>query len=99
MERIWTMLEAEAPQGCERVQDLYSWSLSFDSGKGPYLLLLDLIGYTVDNFGEAMYDLSDASLGYVELSMLGKALEAYADYPGRVRDYVDELWEAETSDD
>ncbi len=51
---IWAMLEEPAPQGCEGVQDLYSWSLNYDAGKGPFPLFLDLIGWSADNFGETL---------------------------------------------
>ena len=95
MTDIWELLEQEAPQGCEAVQDLYSWSLNYDAGKGPFTLFLDLIGWTEDEFGEPFYSLKDASLGYLELSKLAKALSEYADRPHDVREYVDTLMSAE----
>ena len=97
---IWTLLE-ETPdtEGESSVQDLYSWSLNYDAGKGPFTLFLDMIGWSEDNLGETMYDLKSASLGYVELSKLAAALSAYADYPHPIMEYVDTLMEAETSDE
>jgi hypothetical protein len=50
---IWTMLEQNAPEHCEAVQDLYSWSLNYDPGKGPMTLFVDLIGWSEDNLGES----------------------------------------------
>ena len=95
---IWGMLEQDAPAGCAAVQDLYSWSLNFDAGKGPFTLFLDLIGWSEDNIGEALYSLDEASLGYLELDKLGLALREYAESPQNVRKYVDKLIEAETQD-
>lgn len=92
---IWELLEQEAPRGCDAVQDLYSWSLNYDAGKGPFTLFLDLIGWSFDEYGEALYTLTEASLGYVELGKLAQALTAYADYPQDVREYVDVLMAAE----
>lgn len=92
---IWAMLEDSAPAGCEAVQDLYSWGLNYDAGKGPFPLLLDLIGWSEDELGEPIYSLADASLGYLELSKLAAALSEYADRPHDVREYVDALMEAE----
>lgn len=94
---IWAMLEESAPKGCEAVQDLYSWSLNYDAGKGPFTLFLDLIGYSFDEFGEALFTLTESSLGYVELGKLAAALTEYADRPHDVREYVDALMAAESN--
>lgn len=93
---IWQMLEQDAPEGCEAVQDLYSWSLNYDAGRGPFALFIDLIGWSEDEIGEPIYSLKDASLGYVELDKLGLALREYADRPQDVRAYVDALMQAES---
>lgn len=90
---IWDMLEADTEY--DDVQDLYSWSTNYDAGKGPFTLFLDLIGYSQDEFGCAMYNLNDASLGYVELDKLAKALDQYTDDPNGVTEYVRQLIEAE----
>lgn len=92
---IWQILEEDAPEGCSDVQDLYSWSLNYDAGKGPFALFLDLIGWSEDNLGEPIYSLKDASLGYLELSKLADALNEYTNAPNDVREYVDTLMEAE----
>jgi hypothetical protein len=94
---IWELLEEDAPSGCESVQDLYSWSLNYDAGKGPFTLFLDLIGYSVDEFGETIYDLKNASLGCVELDKIAQALTQYADRPNDVTDYVNALLVAEVT--
>ena len=56
---IWQMLEGDAPKGCSAVQDLYSWSLNYNAGCGPYTLFLDLIGWSFENHGEALYHLTE----------------------------------------
>lgn len=94
---IWEMLEQDAPSGCDAVQDLYSWSLNYDAGKGPFTLFLDLIGYSFDEFGEALYSLTEASLGYLELDKLAKALTEYADRPQDVTGFVQTLMDAESA--
>jgi hypothetical protein len=95
--RFWQLLEQDAPQGCEAVQDLYSWSTNYDAGKGPFTLFLDLIGWSEDEMGEDIYAYKDRSLGYVELDKLALALVEYADRPNDVKEYVGELMAAESA--
>lgn len=98
MEDVWTLLEQDAPSGCAGVQDLYSWSLNYDAGRGPFTLFLDLIGWSEDNYGETLYSVNNCSpLGYVEIGKLAAALTAYADRPHDVLEYVDTLMEAESA--
>jgi hypothetical protein len=94
---FWVLLETPPP-GCEAVANLWSWSTNYDAGKGPASLFLDLIGWSADNLGQAIYVLGDASgLGYVELGKLAAALTEYADRPHDVRQYVETLLDAEGS--
>lgn len=93
---IWTMLEDDAPEGCDAIQDLYSWSLNYDPGRGPFALYLDLLGWTEDEgLDSPLYDLATASLGYLELSKLADALAEYVANPSQTRHYVRELMAAE----
>ena len=91
---VETLIE-EAGMNVWDVADLYSWSLNFDAGRGPFALFLDLIGWSQDNYGETFYDLPNMSLGYVELGKLGRALMQYALNPRDVQEYADALMEAE----
>ncbi|TMC47392.1 MAG: hypothetical protein E6J20_19750 [Chloroflexi bacterium] len=93
---LWVRLE-NAPENCEAVADLWHWSTNFEAGRGPAALLLDLIGYTADEYGCNVYPCGDGfpDLGYVELSKLGHALVEYANDPQAVREYVCELLDAE----
>lgn len=92
---IWALLEQDAPNGCAGVQDLYSWSLNYDAGRGPFVLFLDLIGYSEDEYGEKMF--SGLQMGYLELSKLATALEEYASRPYDVLGYVRTLMTAEAN--
>ena len=50
-----------------------------------------MIGWSEENLGEPLYSLKDASLGYLELDKLGKALVEYSDQPHTVRAFVETL--------
>lgn len=97
-DKFWTLLETPPP-GCSAVADLFHWSTNYDPGRGPSTLFLDLIGYSADEYGEALYraEHGDYGLGYVECGKLAAALTEYADRPGDVRDFVSALIEAEGS--
>ena len=87
---IWTFTD-EAPTYAEKVADLWHWSTNFDAGMGPITLYLDLIGWSEDNIGVTMFDLTTSCLGYMELDKLADALKAYTERPQDVRAWVDEL--------
>lgn len=94
----WENLLEDPP--AEGVRDLYRWSSNFEPGKGPFLLFLDLIGYSEDEYGTTMYGpIVGANNGFVELGHLGDALVEYADSPTVVREYVERLMAAELGDD
>ena len=93
-DKLWALLEAPAPPGCEGVQDLYSWSLNYDPGAGPFTLFCDLIGWSADNAGEPLYR-AEYPLGWIEAEKLAKALTEYANRSHDVRAYVDDLIESE----
>lgn len=98
MSKLETLLNT-ADNELEHVAALYNWSTNFESGKGPFALFLDLIGWSADELGEPIYSLHDASLGYMELDRLASALSAYTYAPTAVREYVDALMAAESLDD
>ena len=77
------------------MQDLYSWSLNYDAGTGPFTLFLDLIGYSMEEIGVRLYDMDKMLLGYVELSKLAAALESYCTHLHDVTAYVAALMAAE----
>jgi hypothetical protein len=90
MTDIWEFTE-QAPDYAAKVADLWHWSTNYDAGKGPITLYLDLIGWSEDNIGETLFDLTSASLGYLELDKLAGALSEYTARPTDVRAWVDEL--------
>ncbi len=92
-DKRWALLEAPAPKGCEGVQDLYSWSLNYDPGAGPFALFCDLIGWSTEHGMKALYHWQ-YPLGWLEADKLAKALTEYATHPENVRAYVDDLIES-----
>jgi hypothetical protein len=97
--KFWQLLETP-PDYAEHTNALYQWSLNYDTGKGPITLFLDMIGYSADQYGTPLFDLSEVhrSLGYLELDYLGDALKEYADRPGDVMAWLEQLLAAESSD-
>lgn len=108
MPDVWTVIE-EAPVTLADTAELYHWSTNYNPGDGPFTLFLDLIGYSDEEFGCALYGPTvryaenfrtgswDERLGYVELDKLGRALVEYATRPHDVRDFVAALIEAESA--
>lgn len=84
------MLES-APSYCNEIAALRSWSDNCVHPT-PYVLFLDLIGWTAEHFGETVVsEISDVNLGYVELGYLADALQEYAKRPHDVSDWIDKL--------
>ena len=98
METQEMTLEQVLEQGEERfphITGLYQWSTNYEAGRTPFTLFIDLIGYTQEQFGEALYNLDNPQLGYLELDYLGDALKEYATIGGDAYDYVVRILEAE----
>jgi hypothetical protein len=97
--KFWELLETP-PDYAKHTTALYEWSLNFDAGKGPITLFLDLIGYSANEYGAPLFDLSkvNETLGYIELDYLGDALKEYADRPGDVMAWLEQLLGAEIND-
>lgn len=75
------------------VVTLYEWSQNFE-WPTPWALFLDLIGYSVENFGESIYNIKEqgsSQLGCVELDYLADALKEYAVKPLAVEELIDTL--------
>lgn len=92
--KFYELLE-NAPDYAKHTSALYEWSLNFDAQCGPITLFIDLIGYSLDNYGTTLYDLTKPSLGYLELDYLGDALKEYADRPIDVMAWLEQLLAAE----
>jgi hypothetical protein len=64
----------------ERLTELHEWSKSFEPGKNPFALFLDIIGYSDEILGTNL--IAEPSkvhefMGYTEYVMLGRALQVY----------------------
>ena len=71
------------PPQASAIEELFDWSVNFDSGRNPYVIFLDLIGYSDEVFGCNLFASDKATysevLGYKELVMLGDALKCFTD--------------------
>ena len=97
MTDYWELTDPDAvDEKLRPVAELISWSHNYDS-YSPFSLYLDLIGWSLEQLGENMFDPIRHRLyfGYVEADYLGEALTCYAKRPQAVFDYVTEVLEAE----
>ena len=76
-----------APASCQAVADLYSWSSNCEKFE-PFRKFLGLIGYLEGESGEGF-------IGFLELSKVASALQAYSERPTEVKDFISELLEVE----
>ena len=95
---IWDLLENPKPSQ-EHTAGLISWSMNYDlpSTGTPYLLFLDLIGYSADEYGSNLFNYTNIQrvLGFMELDYLGDALKEYAENPESVLYFIQEINEIE----
>ena len=98
-EKQTQMIEDARPE-IKDIAALFSWSENYDYPT-PATLFLDLIGYSDENFGEPMFDLNQVSskLGYLELGMLGSALNQFAETPSLGNDFVNALMAADVEEE
>lgn len=82
----------------DRVAKLISWSENYDY-PSPFTLFLDLIGWSEQEFGERQCKDKWPTLGYLEVSMLGEALQQYSENPDEVNFWLGDLLAAEYEDD
>lgn len=99
MSEALEVLQENPPTYAEGVARLFSWSANYDHPT-PAALFLDIIGYSDEQFGEPLFDLSQITgrFGYVEIGMLAKALDEYSDRPGDVMEYVEQYLAAEVAE-
>ena len=91
---VWEFLE-RPKRYAQETQALYEWGLNCERNSNPFLVFLDLIGWSEENYGEHLVMGSFGSLGYMELSYLGDALKEYAEHPHGVTSWVTELMNCE----
>ena len=85
----------------DKIATLWDYSTNFVYPT-PATLFLDLVGYSLEQHGELL--ISDMTtvvnqLGYLEMSMLGEALDEFATRPLEAIEYVESLLEAERGDE
>lgn len=90
---VWEFLE-RPNRYAEKAQALYSWGLNCERNSNPFLVFLDLIGWSVEHYGGRLCVMPE-HLGYVELGYLADALKEYADAPHEVTAWVTELMNCE----
>ena len=94
---IWDLLE-NPPTAAAETSALIEWSMNWRGEPcSPYLIFLDLIGYTQEEYGMSFSQGADFSrvLGYMELDYLGDALKEYAENPSAVLDFIRMVDEAD----
>jgi hypothetical protein len=90
---VWEFLELPNRYAPE-TQALYSWGLNCNHNSNPFLVMLDLIGWSEETCGMRMIT-NAGSLGYMELDYLADALKEYADHPHEVTAWIDSLMACE----
>ena len=97
IQTVWEFLEK--PHRFDRyvgeVQALYSWGLNCNREANPFLVFLDLIGWSKENFGADLVVRELGYLGYLELDYLADALKEYAQSPHEVTQWISELMQTE----
>lgn len=99
---VWTFAEEKTPPEAEPVRDLWTWGLNFDERShagNPWLLFLDLIGWSQDEYGVRVSSWEGHSLGWLEIEYLTDALMAYTRRPEIVRAWVNGLMASEMEPD
>jgi hypothetical protein len=75
--------DGSCPDDCQTAAGIDTWSTNLDPGRGPFLLFLDLLGWSEEHVGVALYGGSSTGthLGHVELARLGEALIEFSRAP------------------
>jgi len=61
----------------EKLKELFEWSSNYDSGKNPFCVYLDLIGYSQKHYGGNLVKNPSECLGYLEYTMLSNCLALF----------------------
>ena len=93
---VWEYLEQPNPPAPE-AEALYRWGQNYEPENNPFVIYLDLIGWSDEYIGElqATRKSFHEYLDCVELDYLADALKEYANNPHDVRDWVVGLMESE----
>ena len=89
------------PPQASAIEELHDWSLNFSPGRNPYCVFIDLIGYSIEEWGAAAFsDTHDyrGILCYKELCLLADALKVFENNSyDQVYAWCDTLNESEDS--
>ena len=100
MNNTFRKLIHDAPERFENIASLWDYSTNCEYPT-PATLFLDLVGYSLEEHGQLL--ISDMTviinrLGYLEMSLVGAALDEYATRPLDAIEYVEALLDAETEE-
>jgi len=93
MNKLEEVLETP-PKGLASIAALYQWGTNYDHGNNPFVLFLDLIGWSNENVGSAIY-VGNMEQGAMEADLIALALMAYANAPYDAHDYCSKIVYAE----
>jgi len=75
------------------IEALYNWGLNYEYDNNPFAYLLDLIGFSQENYGLKL--VPNAVLGYVELDYLADALKEFVNRPLDAENFIQGLLDSE----
>jgi hypothetical protein len=89
-------LTENPPKNTDKVAYLAEWSTNYDARKGtPFMLFLDLIGFSEEYFGTTQTTIHSEITGFLEAGLIGEALVQFSDHPQDVVNYCQQLVNAE----
>ena len=91
---VWTVLD-EIEGKFLPVAELYKWSTNFDQGQTPMTALLDIIGWSEEQYGESLYNWNNVTMGYYDLGLLADVIKLYSDDPVGTTKVIEAILEAE----
>jgi hypothetical protein len=92
---FWELTD-NPPTYAEKTAALAHWSTNYSTRTGtPFMVFLDLIGFSFEQFGESQVSEPHEVLGYLEISYLADALHEYANRPQDVTDFCEKLVNSE----
>lgn len=100
---VWEYTESKetTPAWAEPLARCWSWGLNCHAQGNPWYALLDLTGYSVDEYGVRIFPWSvdDWSLGWMELGYLADALTVWCERPYECGAWVAGLVDADGEGD
>jgi hypothetical protein len=88
-----TLQEMRKTEKFVGIEALYNWGTNYDYEQNPFAFLLDLIGFSEENYGEKL--VPKANLDYLGLDYLADALKEYVVRPDDAQTFIQALLDAE----